>query len=52
MDIQQISINDIVPYLRNAKKHDQRQIDNVAESIKQFGIVQPIVVDKDNNIII
>ena len=52
MNIENMKLGDLVPYLRNAKKHDQRQIDNVAQSIKEFGMVQPIVVDKDNNIII
>lgn len=52
MEIKQIDVNLIKPYERNAKKHDKRQINNVAESIKQFGFVQPIVVDKDYNIII
>lgn len=45
-------LSDIVPYAGNAKKHDKRQIDNVAESIKQYGFVQPIVIDKDNVVVI
>lgn len=52
MNIEQISLAELIPYIRNAKKHDKTQVDNVAQSIKEFGIVQPIVVDKDNNIII
>lgn len=52
MDIKEININLIKNYERNAKKHDDRQIKNVAESIKQFGFVQPVVVDRDNVIII
>ena len=52
MNIIQMKIRDIKPYKRNAKKHDQRQIDNVAESIRQFGFAQPLVVDKANNLII
>lgn len=43
---------ELKPYDKNAKKHDKKQIANVAESIKQFGFVQPIVLDKDNNVII
>lgn len=43
---------ELTPYERNTKKHDQKQIDNVAESIKQFGFVQPIVIDKDNVVVI
>ena len=52
MKVEQIKVADLIPYIRNAKKHEQAQIDNVAQSIKEFGIIQPIVVDKDNNIII
>lgn len=42
----------LIPYLRNAKKHDARQIANVAESMRRYGIVQPLVIDKDNVIVI
>lgn len=52
MNIIQMQIKDIIPYERNAKKHDDKQIKNVTESIKQFGITQPLVVDKDNVLII
>lgn len=47
-----MKIDDIIPYQRNQKKHDKKQVDNVAQSIKEYGYVQPIVIDKDNNIII
>ena len=39
-------------YDKNTKKHDDVQINNVAESIKQYGFVQPIVIDKNNVVII
>lgn len=52
MNIENIAIKDIKPYERNAKKHDERQIKNVMQSIKNYGIVQPLVVDKDNVLII
>lgn len=52
MDIKNIKLKDITPYKNNAKKHDKTQINNVAESIKQFGMVQPIVIDKNNEIVI
>lgn len=45
-------INEIKPYKGNAKKHSETQIKNVAESIRQFGFRQPIVLDKNNVIII
>ena len=46
-NVKWVKINDIKPYARNAKKHDDKQIANVAESIKQFGWQQPIVCDAD-----
>lgn len=45
-------IASVKPYARNAKKHDDKQVANVAESIKQFGWQQPIVCDADGVIII
>ena len=52
MQIIQKKLADIVPYARNAKKHDETQIKNVAESIKKYGWVQPIVIDNDGTIVI
>ena len=52
MEITKRRLADIVPYAGNAKKHDKRQINNVAESIKQYGFVQPIVIDRDGVIVI
>ena len=52
MEIKNKRIADIIPYAANAKKHDKRQINNVAESIKQYGFVQPIVIDRDGVIVI
>ena len=45
-------LSEIKPYKKNAKKHDKTQIKNVMQSIKEFGVVQPIVVDRNNTIII
>ena len=52
MKLIEIKTTDIKPYEKNAKKHDVRQIENVAESMRQFGIVQPLVVDADNVLVI
>lgn len=52
MEIKNISLDELKPYARNAKKHPRSQVENVAESIRQFGFVQPIVVDKDKCIVI
>ena len=45
-------LSEIKPYKKNAKKHEETQIKNVMQSIKEFGVVQPIVVDRNNTLII
>lgn len=52
MEIKQVKLSDLIPYENNAKKHDETQIKNVAKSIKDYGFVQPIVIGKDNVIVI
>ena len=52
MQIIQKKLADIVPYENNTKKHDETQINNVAESVKKYGWVQPIVIDNDGTIVI
>ncbi len=52
MKITNKPLSEITPYPKNAKKHDAKQINNVAESIKKYGFVQPVVIDKDGVIVI
>lgn len=52
MKIIEMETEKLIPYERNAKIHDDTQISDVAESIKQFGWKQPIVIDKDNVVVI
>ena len=52
MKVTNRNLEELTPYAKNAKKHDSTQIENVAESIRQFGFVQPIVIDRDGVIVI
>ncbi len=45
-------LSDIKPYSKNAKKHPKKQVEQVANSIKEFGFNQPIVVDEQGVIIV
>ena len=47
-----MELSRLKPYSKNAKKHSEKQIKSVAESIKRFGFIQPIVVDKNNECVI
>lgn len=52
MEIKQISIQKIKPYANNTKHHTPEQIKHIATSIKEFGWQQPIVIDRNNEIVI
>jgi ParB/RepB/Spo0J family partition protein len=52
MEIENINVSILKPYAKNAKQHTDEQIQKVADSIKAFGFLQPIVVDKHNEIVI
>tara|TARA_Y100000310_G_scaffold264961_1_gene275801 strand:- start:21 stop:641 length:621 start_codon:yes stop_codon:yes gene_type:complete len=50
MKVQIVKIDKIIPYINNPRKN--QNVDKVANSIKEFGFRQPLVVDKDYNIIV
>lgn len=52
MRIENRPLVELTPYRANAKRHDAAQVANVAESIRQYGFVQPVVVDRDGVIVI
>lgn len=51
MDIQNIAIDKIIPYWNNVR-NNSKAIKPVEESIKKFGFNQPLVVDKNLEIIV
>jgi DNA modification methylase len=44
-------VSDLIPYARNSRTHTDDQITKVASSIKEFGFLNPVIVDGDNGII-
>jgi len=51
-DIERASTDDLIPYPSNPKEHPDKQIDKIAGSIQEYGFVQPLVVDEENQVII
>jgi site-specific DNA-methyltransferase (adenine-specific) len=45
-------IEDIIPYFKNAKEHPEKQIKKIADSIREFGFNQPLVLDTKGVIIV
>ena len=41
----------LTPYARNSRTHSEKQIKQIAASIKEFGFTNPILIDSDSGII-
>lgn len=48
---EKVNIDKLVPYARNARTHSKEQILQLRASLREFGFVNPIIVDKDYNVI-
>lgn len=48
---EKVNINRLIPYARNARTHSKEQINQLRGSLREFGFVNPVIVDKDLNII-
>ena len=48
---EKVDIDRLVPYARNARTHSKEQILQLRASLREFGFVNPVLVDKDLNII-
>ena len=50
-DYKTASVDSLIPYARNSRTHSESQVDKIAASIKEFGFLNPVIVDGDNGII-
>lgn len=44
-------IKDLIPYARNSKIHTDKQVNQIASSMKEFGFTNPVLIDEDNGVI-
>lgn len=51
MNIAQVAVDKLIPYVNNSRKHSDAQVAQIAASIKEFGWTNPILVDGDHGII-
>lgn len=50
-EVTRVKLSDIRPYENNAKIHGKEQIEKLKASIKEFGFVNPCLIDRDYNLI-
>lgn len=52
MEIKSISIDELKPYTQNPRVISENAVNSIADSLREFGWQQPIVIDKTNTIIV
>ena len=50
--LEQVPIDKLVPYARNARTHSKEQIAQLRSSLREFGFVSPAVIDNNYNILV
>jgi hypothetical protein len=51
MEYSQKAVKDLIPYINNARTHSDEQVTQIASSIREFGFINPIIIDDKNNVI-
>lgn len=46
-----VPIDKLIPYERNARTHNDKQIEKIANSIEAFGFINPVLIDSNYGII-
>ena len=50
-EMKMINILKLIPYANNARTHSDEQVMKLRSSLREFGFVNPVLIDKENNII-
>lgn len=50
-DMQLVSTDKLIPYVNNARTHSPEQLTKLRSSLREFGFINPIIIDKDFNVI-
>ena len=50
-EMQLVTIDKLIPYINNARTHSPEQIKKLRASLREFGFINPVIIDKDFNVI-
>ena len=50
-EMQLVDISKLIPYQNNARTHSKEQINKLRSSLREFGFVNPVIVDREYNVI-
>lgn len=50
-EMKMIQTDKLIPYVNNARTHSKEQINKLRSSLREFGFINPIIIDKDYGVI-
>lgn len=50
-EMQLIAVSKLVPYVNNARTHNAQQITKLRSSLREFGFINPVIIDREYNVI-
>lgn len=50
-EMKMVSISKLIPYVNNARTHSQEQVNKLRGSLREFGFINPVIIDTDYNVI-
>ena len=50
-DFQLVPTDKLIPYVNNARTHSKEQITKLRSSLREFGFINPVIIDRDFNVI-
>ena len=50
-EMELVSIEKLIPYVNNARTHSPAQITKLRSSLREFGFINPVIIDRDFNVI-
>ncbi len=50
-DMQLVPVDSLIPYVNNARTHSPEQLVKLRSSLREFGFINPVIIDRDFNVI-
>lgn len=50
-EMKMVSTSKLIPYVNNARTHSQEQVNKLRGSLREFGFINPVIIDADYNVI-
>lgn len=50
-EMQLVPIDKLIPYINNARTHSPEQLNKLRSSLREFGFINPVIIDRDFNVI-